>query len=187
LAQKLLSPKGSAWTLRLSPDGNGKFARTELSRCFSRQGGNRGPLRQRRSGKALPLRVPQLFNLGAHMTNPISLSASTALQSLTLQTHGHGHGHGHRKSANLDTASAVGSTGSAATTAGSEIGQLPVGVSSSLFGNVLQSLGKSIGIQASAASSTPAVGAGNAASVAGASASAASTLNARGNHVNAIV
>jgi hypothetical protein len=138
------------------------------------------------------------------MTNPISLSASTVPQALTLQAHGHAHGHGHRKSANLDTGSAVGSTGSAATTGGSEIGQLPVGVSTSLFGNLLQSLGQSIGTQASAASSAPAV---NAASVAGVSASAsagsassqssnaalqsflndASTLNARGNHVNANV
>jgi hypothetical protein len=187
LAQKLLSLEGSTWTRRLSPDGNGKFAGIELSRCFGRQGGNPGPLRRGRSGKALPLRVPQLFNLGAHMTNPISLSASTAPQALTLQTHGHGHGHGHRKGANLETGSAVGSTGSAATTAGGDIGQLPVGVSTSLFSNLLQSLGQSIGTQASAASSTPAVGAGNAASVAGASASAASTLNARGNHVNANV
>ena len=138
------------------------------------------------------------------MTNPISLSASTAPLALTLQAHGHAHGHGHRKSANLDTASAVGSTGSAAT---SEIGQLPVGVSTALFGNLLQSLGQSIGTQASAASSAPAVGAVNAASAAGVSASAsagspssqpsnaalqsfvndASTLNARGNHVNANV
>jgi hypothetical protein len=141
------------------------------------------------------------------MTNPVSLSASTVPQALTLQAHGHAHGHGHRKSANLDTGSAVGSTGSAATTGGSEIGQLPVGVSTSLFGNLLQSLGQSIGTQASAASSAPAVGAVNAASVAGVSASAsagsapnqssnaalqsflndASTLNARGNHVNANV
>jgi len=141
------------------------------------------------------------------MTNPISLSASTAPQALTLQAHGHGHGHGHRKSANLDTGSAVGGTGSAATTGGSEIGQLPVGVSTALFGNLLRSLGQSIGTQASAASSAPAVGAVNAASVAGVSASAsagsasnqssnavlqsflndASTLNARGNHVNANV
>ena len=141
------------------------------------------------------------------MTNPISLSASTAPQALTLQAHGHGHGHGHRKSANLDPGSAVGSTGSAATTGGSEIGQLPVGVSTALFGNLLRSLGQSIGTQASAASSAPAVGAVNAASAAGVSASAsagsasnqssnaalqsflndASTLNARGNHVNANV
>ena len=141
------------------------------------------------------------------MTNPISLSASTAPQALTLQAHAHGHGHGHRKSANLDTGSAVGSTGSAATTGGSEIGQLPVGVSTALFGNLLRSLGQSIGTQASATSSAPAVGAVNAASVAGVSASAsagsasnqssnatlqsflndASTLNARGNHVNANV
>src|SRR5271170_8143409 len=131
LAQKLLSPRGSAWTLQLSPDGNGKFARIEFSRRSSRQGGKREPLRQRRSGKALPLRVLQLFNLGAHMTNPISLSAAAAPPALTLQAHGHGHGHGHRKSANLDTGSAVGSTGSEATTGGSEIGQLPVGVSTS--------------------------------------------------------
>ena len=141
------------------------------------------------------------------MTNPISLSASPAPQALTLQAHGHGHGHGHRKSANLDTGSPVGSTGSAATTGGSEIGQLPVGVSTALFSNLVRSLGQSIGTQASAASSAPAVGAVNAASVAGVSASAsagstssqssnaavqsflndASTLNARGNHVNANV
>ena len=141
------------------------------------------------------------------MTNPISLSASTAPQALTLQAHGHGRGHGHHKSASLDTGNTVGSTGSAATTGGSEIGQLPVGVSTALFGNLLQSLGQSIGSQASAASSTPAVGAVNAASVAGVSASAsagstsnqssnaalqsflndASALNARGNHVNANV
>jgi hypothetical protein len=141
------------------------------------------------------------------MTNPISLSASTAPQALTLQAHGPGHGHGHRKSADLDTGSAVGSTGSAATTGGSEIGQLPVGVSTALFGNLLRSLGQSIGTQASPASSAPAVGAVNAASVAGVSASAsapsassqssnaalqsflndASTLNPRGNHVNANV
>ena len=151
------------------------------------------------------------------MTNPISLSASTAPQALTLQAHSHGHGHGHRKSANLDTGSAVGSTGSAATTGGSQIGQLPVGVSTALFGNLLRSLGQSIGTQASAASSAPAAGAVKAASVAGVSASAsassasassasassasnqssnaalqsvlndASTLNARGNHVNANV
>jgi hypothetical protein len=139
------------------------------------------------------------------MTNPISLSASTAPQALTLQAHAHGHGH--RKSANLDTGSAVGSTDSAATTGGSAIGQLPVGVSTALFGNLLRSLGQSIGTQASAASSAPAVGAVNAASAAGVSASAsagsasnqssnaalqsflndASTLNARGNHVNANV
>jgi hypothetical protein len=187
LAQKLLRPEGSAWTLRLSPDGNGKFARTELSRCFSRQRGNRGPLRQRHSGKALPLRVLQFFNLGAHMTNPISLSTSAAPQALTLQAHGHGHGHGHRKGASLETGSSVGSTASAATTAGSEIGQLPVGVSTSLFSNLLQSLGQSIGTQASSAASTPAVRAVNAASAAGVSASAASTLNARGNQVNANV
>jgi hypothetical protein len=202
-----LALEGSAWTLRHSPDGNGEFARIEFSRCSSRQGGNREPLRQRRSGKALPLRVLQLFNLGAYMTNPISLSASTAPQALTLQAHSHGHGHGHRKSANLDTGSAVGSTDTAATTGGSEIGQLPVGVSTALFGNLLQSLGQSIGTQASAASSAPAGGAVNAASVAGVSASAsagsasnqssnaalqsflndASTLSARGNHVNANV
>ena len=141
------------------------------------------------------------------MTNPISLSASTAPQALTLQAHGHGHGHGHRKSTDLDTGSAVGSTGSAATTGGSQIGQLPVGVSTALFGNLLRSLGQSIGTQASPASSAPAVGAVNAASVAGVSTSAsagsassqssnaalqsflndASTLNARGNHVNANV
>jgi hypothetical protein len=143
------------------------------------------------------------------MTNPISLSASTAPQALTLQAHARGHGHGHRKSANLETGSTVGSTGSAATTGGSEIGQLPVGVSTALFGNLLQSLGQSIGTQAGAAasSSTPAVGGVNAASVAGTSASAsagsasnqtpnaalqsflsdASTLSARGNHVNANV
>ena len=139
------------------------------------------------------------------MTNPISLSASTAPQALTLQAHGHGHGHGHRRSANLETASAVGNTGSAAT--GSEIGQLPVGVSTALFGNLLQSLGQSVGTQASAASSPPAAGAVSAASVAGGSSSAsagsasnqtpnaalqsfltdASTLNARGNRVNANV
>jgi hypothetical protein len=202
-----LALEGSARTLRLSPDGNGKFARVEFSRCTGRQSGNREPLRQRRSGKALPLLVLQLFNSGAYMTNPISLSASAAPQTLTLQAHGHGHGHGHRRSANLDTGSAVGGTGSSAATGGSEIGQLPVGVSTALFGNLLQSLGQSIGTQASAASSTPAVGAVNAASVAGASASAssgsasnqtpnaalqsflneASTLNARGNHVNANV
>jgi hypothetical protein len=141
------------------------------------------------------------------MTNPISLSASTVPQALTLQAHGHAHGHGHRKSANLDTGSAIGSTGSAATTGGSEIGQLPVGVSTALFGNLLQSLGQSIGTQANAASSAPAAGAVNAAGVAGVPASAAagsaskqssnaalqsflndaSTLNARGNHVNANV
>ena len=121
------------------------------------------------------------------MTNPISLSTSAAPQALTLQAHGHGHGHGHRKGASLETGSSVGSTGSAATTAGSEIGQLPVGVSTALFGNLLQSLGQSIGTQASSAASTPAVGAVNAASAAGVSASAASTLNARGNQVNANV
>jgi hypothetical protein len=112
------------------------------------------------------------------MTNPISLSASTAPQALTLQSHGHGHGH--RKSANLDTGSTIGSTGSAATTAGSEIGQLPVGVSTALFGNLLQSLGQSIGTQASAASSTPAVGAANAAGVAGVSAPASAGSTSAG-------
>jgi len=80
--------------------------------------------------------------------NAISTSLSTAQPALTLQAHGHGHGH--RRGAHLETGSA--SSGSAATTGGSEIGQLPVGVSSALFGNVLQSLGQSIGAQASASS-----------------------------------
>lgn len=113
------------------------------------------------------------------MTNPISLSASTAPQALTLQAHGHAHGHGHRKSTNLDTGSAIGGAGSAASTGGSEIGQLPVGVSTALFGNLLQSLGQSIGTPAAGASSTPAVGAVNTASVAGvaASTSAGSAAN----------
>jgi hypothetical protein len=139
------------------------------------------------------------------MTNPISLSASTAPLALTLQPHGHGHGH--RKSANLDTGSTVGSTGSAAATGGGEIGQLPVGISTALFGNLLQSLGQSIGTQASAASSTPAVGGVSASSVAGVSPPAsagsasnqssnaalqsfvndASSLHARGYHLNATV
>jgi hypothetical protein len=199
--------QGSAWTLRRSPDGNGKFARIHFSRCSNRQRGNREPLRRPRSGKALPLRALQLFNLGAYMTNPVSLSASIAPQTLTLQAHGHGHGQGHHKSANLDMGSAIGSAGSAPATGGSEIGQLPVGVSSALFGNLLQSLGHSIGAQASAASSIAGVGPGSAAGVGGASASAAvasasnqpmktasqsfvndaATLNARGNHVNANV
>jgi len=87
--------------------------------------------------------------------NAISTSVSAAPAALTLQAHGHGRGHGHKKDA-LETGSTDDSTSSASITGGSEIGQLPVGVSSALFGSLLQSLGQTIGTQASA---TPATGA----------------------------
>jgi hypothetical protein len=203
LAQKVLGTGGQCAGTATSSEWQWQIhARTGFSRSFGRQGGNREPLWQRCSGNALPLLVLQPFNSGAPMTNPISLSGSTAPQALTLQAHGRGHGH--RKSTSLGATSAVGGTASAATSGASPIGQLPVGVSTALFGNLLQSLGQSIGSQAaSAAASTPTVGTVNS----GASASAspglaasqssnatlqnfladASTLAARGSHVNAKV
>lgn len=75
----------------------------------------------------------------------ISAAASTALSALNF------HPHGHRKGAHVDIQN------SSSGTDGSSIGQLPVGVSTSLFGNLVQSLQQAMGAQA--ATATPATAA----------------------------
>ncbi len=71
-----------------------------------------------------------------------SISASTLLPSLSI------HGHGHRRGA-AGAAQSLGSnlTGAAGSSGGSTIGQLPVGVSSALFTNLVQSFQQALGTQ----------------------------------------
>ncbi len=74
----------------------------------------------------------------------ISAAASTALSALNL------HPHGHRKGGHFDTQSSSSALGGS-----SSIGQLPVGASTALFSNLVQSLQQTVGAQTAAA--TPAV------------------------------
>jgi hypothetical protein len=77
----------------------------------------------------------------------ISAAASTALPALNF------HAHGHHKGAHFDSQSASSATSSSK---GGSIGQLPVGASTSLFSNLIQSLQQTIGAQSSSASAAAA-------------------------------
>jgi hypothetical protein len=102
----------------------------------------------------------QFFNQGTNMSlNAISMAA-TALPTVNF------HPHGHRKGAHPDSATAS-PTGNA-----SGIGQLPVGASTSLFSNLVQSLEQVVGAQSAGAASTP-VGSATAGSATGTSAGSA--------------
>lgn len=85
--------------------------------------------------------------------NAISTSTSTALPTVNF------HSHGHRKGAHLDTGGTTGSTGVTNSANGSSVGQLPVGVSTALFSNLLQSIGQAIGAQSGASATSPATAA----------------------------
>jgi hypothetical protein len=101
------------------------------------------------------------------MSLTIGSTAAAALPAVNF------HPHGHRRGAHMDAASASSSS------EGSGIGQLPVGATTPLFSNLLQSLQQTVGAQAAASASAPvgalpasastgAAGATNAASGAGA-------------------
>jgi hypothetical protein len=104
--------------------------------------------------------------------NAISTSASTALPTVNF------HPHGHRKGAHVDSGGNTAS--SSASTEASSIGQLPVGASTALFGNLLQSLEQTVGAQSAAASgggagTTSAVASTSPAGAAGAAVAGVST------------
>jgi hypothetical protein len=75
--------------------------------------------------------------------NPISTSLVSALQNI------HGHGHGRHKGAH--TTSTADDTTSTTSSGTSSIGALPVSVSTSLFGNLVQSFEQTLAAQSSTA------------------------------------
>jgi hypothetical protein len=100
--------------------------------------------------------------------NAISTSPSTALPAVNF------HPHGHRKGAHVDGGSAASSTAGNGNT--SSIGQLPVGASTALFGNLLRSLEQAVGAAASAVSPVGSAIATTAGATAGASTSTAASV-----------
>jgi hypothetical protein len=102
----------------------------------------------------------------------LSSAASTALPVLNV------HPHGHKRGAHVDQGSSTSSTSSS--TSAAPIGQLPVGASTPLFDNLLQSLTQTLGAQtaaitapAPAGSAAGASGAGGASGASGATSTAA--------------
>jgi hypothetical protein len=102
------------------------------------------------ANRCRPLRP--FFHRGANMSlNAISTAASATLPTVNF------HSHGHRKGAHVDSSGTTSSTTGTTSTNASGIGQLPVGASTALFSNLLQSLEQTVAAQ-SAAGTAGAVG-----------------------------
>jgi hypothetical protein len=102
----------------------------------------------------------------------MSLSAISSAASTVLSAVGF-HPHGHRRGAQADKSSTSSTSSITGSTSGIPIGQLPVGASTPLFNNILQSLQQTVGAAAAVSGVAPA--AATTAGTAGATAASGST------------
>ncbi len=105
----------------------------------------------------------------------MSLSAIASAVSTVLPT-ANFHPHGRRKGASVDKSTPSSTSSTSSGTGGITIGQLPVGASTPLFNNILQSLQQTVGAATAVSGTTPAAvtTAGTTGSTAAAGSSAAS-------------